>query len=126
MGAGPRNEHHRIFAGLVAITAPSGFVAACAVLLIGTEAGVLVVESIRFLEHRLRIDGPGGAISVHGTCWMWRALSLGLFADGDQSRIWGGGRNSEGVFYGDACGLPARATERSPSSCERVTSAGSS
>jgi ammonia channel protein AmtB len=50
--------------------------------IIGLVAGVLVVESAFFLERKLKVDDPVGAISVHGTCGAWGVISLGLFADG--------------------------------------------
>lgn len=98
-----------MLAGLVAITAPSGFVAPWAALLIGAVAGVLVVESVMIVERVLRIDDPVGAISVHGTCGLWGVLALGLFADG----TYGAGLNSvdgtvRGLFYGDPKQLVAQ------------------
>ena len=43
---------------------------------IGLVAGVLVVESAVFLERKLKVDDPVGAISVHGTCGAWGVISL--------------------------------------------------
>jgi Amt family ammonium transporter len=98
-----------MLAGLVAITAPSGFVAPWAALLIGAIAGVLVVESVIFIERVLKIDDPVGAISVHGTCGLWGVISLGLLADG----TYGAGLNGvdgtvRGLFYGDPKQLVAQ------------------
>ncbi|HKP60410.1 MAG TPA: ammonium transporter [Polyangiales bacterium] len=91
-----------MLAGMVAITAPCAFVASWSALLIGAIAGMLVIESTLFVERRLRIDDPVGAISVHGACGSFGALSLGLFADGSYgdalNGIAGGVR---GAFYGD-------------------------
>ncbi|HSS10409.1 MAG TPA: ammonium transporter [Acidimicrobiales bacterium] len=97
-----------MLAGLVAITAPSGFVAPWAALLIGAVAGVLVIESVLFFD-RMHVDDPVGAISVHGTCGLWGLISLGLFADGTYSS---GGWNGvpgtvKGLFYGDGGQLVA-------------------
>ena len=91
-----------MLAGLVAITAPCAFVTSWAAVLIGGIAGVLVVESILIIEHRLKIDDPVGAISVHGVNGFWGVVSLGLFADG----TYGDGYNAvtggiRGLFYGD-------------------------
>jgi Amt family ammonium transporter len=63
---------------------------------------VLVVESILIVEHRLKVDDPVGAISVHGVNGSWGVVSLGLFADG----TYGDGYNAvtggiRGLFYGD-------------------------
>ncbi|HQR34219.1 MAG TPA: ammonium transporter [Blastocatellia bacterium] len=92
-----------MLAGLVAITAPCAFVTSWAAVLIGGIAGILVVESILFIERKLKIDDPVGAISVHGVNGLWGVLSLGLFADGTYGDLYntipGGVR---GLFYGDA------------------------
>src|SRR5437773_6127948 len=53
-------------AGLVAITAPCAFVTAPSAVLIGGIAGVLVCIAVFFIDGKLRIDDPVGAISVHG------------------------------------------------------------
>ena len=54
-------------AGLVAITAPSGFVSPVDACIIGLVAGVLVCLSCSFIESAMKVDDPVGAISVHGT-----------------------------------------------------------
>jgi Amt family ammonium transporter len=98
-----------MLAGLVAITAPSGFVSPWAALLIGTIAGPLVVESIRFYERVLKIDDPVGAISVHGVNGLWGLIALGLFADGTYGAGWNGVDGTvKGLFYGDAGQLIAQ------------------
>jgi Amt family ammonium transporter len=97
-----------MLAGLVAITAPSGFVAPWAALLIGAVAGVLVIESVLFIEAR-HVDDPVGAISVHGVCGLWGLISLGLLADGTYSSAgWNGVHGTvKGLFYGDGGQLVA-------------------
>ncbi len=97
-----------MLAGLVAITAPCGFVGAPVAVLIGAVAGVLVVVSATFIEGRLKIDDPVGATSVHGTCGMWGIVALGLFANGS----YGEGLNGvpgpvRGLLYGDSGQLAA-------------------
>src|SRR2546430_1274928 len=90
-------------AGLVAITAPCAFVTAPSAVLIGGVAGVLVCAAVFFIERRLRIDDPVGAISVHGVNGLWGILSLGLLADGPHGDGWNGGPGAgRGVLYGDA------------------------
>lgn len=100
-----------LLAGLVAITAPSGFVSTMGAAIIGFIAGVLVCFSVAFIENHLKVDDPVGAISVHGTCGLWGVLSVGLFADGTSN--YGGGWNGvtgsvTGLFYGDASQLVAQ------------------
>ena len=63
-----------LLAGLVAITAPSGFVNTMGAAIIGLVAGVLVCLSVSFVENMLKVDDPVGAISVHGTCGLWGVL----------------------------------------------------
>jgi Amt family ammonium transporter len=92
-----------MLAGLVAITAPCAFVNSISAVIIGLIAGVLVVWSVFFVERKLKVDDPVGAISVHGVNGAWGVLSLGLFADG----IYGEGFNGvpggvRGLFYGDS------------------------
>ena len=100
-----------LLAGLVAITAPSGFVNPISSAIIGFIAGVLVCVSVTFVENTLKVDDPVGAISVHGTCGLWGVISVGLFADGTSNYggSWNGVNGSvTGLFYGDASQLVAQ------------------
>ncbi len=100
-----------LLAGLVAITAPSGFVNPVGAVIIGLIAGVLVCLSVEFVEKVMKIDDPVGAISVHGTNGLWGVISVGLFADGKSNYggSWGGvNGNVTGLFYGDAGQLVAQ------------------
>ncbi|HEX9079259.1 MAG TPA: ammonium transporter, partial [Desulfuromonadaceae bacterium] len=71
-----------LLAGLVAITAPCAFVNTVGAVLIGLVAGVLCCVSVFFVERRLKIDDPVGAVSVHGASGAWGLIGLGLFANG--------------------------------------------
>ncbi|REK16569.1 MAG: ammonium transporter [Planctomycetota bacterium] len=82
-------------AGLVSITAPCAWVTVPGALAIGAIGGVVVVLSVVFIEHTLKIDDPVGAISVHGTCGAWGTLAVGLFSTGT-----GEGSPYPGLFYG--------------------------
>jgi Amt family ammonium transporter len=64
-------------AGLVAITAPSGYVEFWAAPIIGFAAGVIVVCSVILIDRVL--DDPVGATSAHGIAGIWGTLSCGLF-----------------------------------------------
>lgn len=100
-----------LLAGLVAITAPSGFVNPICSAIIGFIAGILVCLSVSFIENTLKVDDPVGAISVHGACGLWGVLSVGLFADGKSNYggSWNGVTGSvTGLFYGDAGQLVAQ------------------
>jgi Amt family ammonium transporter len=98
-------------AGLVAITAPSGFVNPVASAIIGLIAGVLVCLSCEFVERVLKIDDPVGAISVHGANGIWGVIAVGLFSDGKSNYggSWNGvAGNVTGAFYGDTGQLVAQ------------------
>src|SRR5919201_1431579 len=64
-------------AGLVAITAPSGYVEYWAAIPVGLVAGVLVVVCVIAIDRKL--DDPIGALSSHGVCGIWGTLTCGLF-----------------------------------------------
>jgi len=64
-------------AGLVAITAPSGYVEYWAAPIIGAVAGVIVVLGVLAIERV--IDDPVGATSAHGLAGIWGTLSCGIF-----------------------------------------------
>jgi Amt family ammonium transporter len=98
-------------AGLVAITAPCGFVNPIASSFIGLVAGLLVCLSVEFIDNFMKVDDPVGAISVHGANGLWGVISVGLFADGKSN--YGGSWNGvpgavTGLFYGDGGQLVAQ------------------
>ena len=100
-----------LLAGLVAITAPSGFVNTVGATIIGLTAGLLVCLSVEFVERVLKVDDPVGAISVHAANGLWGVISVGLFADGTSNYggSWNGVNGSvTGLFYGDASQLLAQ------------------
>ena len=67
-------------AGLVGITAPADTVVWSSAILIGLIAGVLVVFAVIFIDTKLKIDDPVGAISVHLVCGIWGTLAVGIFS----------------------------------------------
>ena len=87
-----------LLAGLVAITAPSGFVSPISAVVIGSIAGVVVCVSMGFFERIAKVDDPVGAISVHGVCGMLGQLCVGIFADGTAN--WAGVA-PKGILFGD-------------------------
>jgi len=100
-----------ILAGLVAITAPSGFVSPVSSVIIGLIAGVLVCWAVWFFDNIAKVDDPVGAISVHGVCGTWGVIAVGLFADGTSNYggVWNGvGGSVTGLFFGDAGQLVAQ------------------
>ncbi|MEI7837999.1 MAG: ammonium transporter [Planctomycetota bacterium] len=92
-----------MLAGLVAITAPCAFVNSVSACIIGLISGVLVVEAVYFVERKLKLDDPVGAIAVHGVNGAWGCLALGLFADGTYGDGWNGVAGTvSGLFYGNS------------------------
>lgn len=92
-----------MLAGLVAITAPCAFVTVGSAALIGLISGILVIEAAFFIELKLKIDDPVGAVAVHGVNGAWGCLALGLFADGTYGDGWNGVAGKvTGLFYGNA------------------------
>lgn len=77
-------------AGLVAITAGCDTVSPAGAVLIGLMAGFLLVFSVTFFDHNLRIDDPVGAISVHGINGAFGTLMVGVFAT-EGGLLYGGG-----------------------------------
>ena len=77
-------------AGLVAITAGCDMVTPVGAFFIGLIAGFAVVFAIEFIEKKLKIDDPVGAVSVHGVCGCLGTILTGLFAV-DGGLFYGGG-----------------------------------
>jgi len=97
-----------LLAGLVAITGPCAFVSSGASVVIGGIAGVLVVIAAVFVDQKLKIDDPVGAVAVHGVCGAWGIVALGLFANGTYGDgLNGVAGNVKGLFYGDSGQLVA-------------------
>ena len=69
-------------AGLVAITAGCDTVSPWAAAVIGIIAGFAVVYGIEFIERKLKVDDPVGAVGVHGICGALGTIMVGLFSDG--------------------------------------------
>ncbi|MCQ2473804.1 MAG: ammonium transporter [Saccharofermentans sp.] len=90
-------------AGLVAITAPCDTVDALGATIIGAVSGVLVVFAVWFLDNKLRIDDPVGAVAVHMFNGIWGTLAVGLFSTNrvpDYSVADKAGNEMVGLFYG--------------------------
>jgi ammonium transporter, Amt family len=92
-----------MLAGLVAITAPCAFVSAQSSVLIGVIAGVLVVVAALFVENKLKIDDPVGAVAVHGVNGAFGILAVGIFSNGTYGEgLNGVAGNVAGLIKGDA------------------------
>jgi Amt family ammonium transporter len=80
-------------AGLVGITAGCDIVSPGGALIIGIIAGIILVFSVEFIDQKLKVDDPVGAISVHGVNGAFGTLAVGLFA------------TEGGLFYGGGAKL---------------------
>ena len=90
-------------AGLVAITAPCDVTDAFGAIVIGAVAGLLVVFGVWFLDYKLRIDDPVGAVAVHCLNGIWGTIAVGLFATDSApgySIADAAGNEMVGLFYG--------------------------
>ena len=66
-------------AGLVAGSAACAMVSPVAAIDTGIVAGVLVTYMIEMAELHLRVDDPGGAVSVHAGAGIWGLIAVGVF-----------------------------------------------
>jgi ammonium transporter, Amt family len=66
-------------AGLVAGSAACAMVSPVAAIETGLVAGALVTYLIEIFELKLKVDDPGGAISVHAAAGIWGLIAVGLF-----------------------------------------------
>jgi len=85
-----------ILAGLVGITAGCDVVSPWGAVVIGLVCGIVLVFAIEFIDHRLHIDDPVGASSVHGVCGILGTVLTGLLAT-DGGLFYGGGWHFLGV-----------------------------
>ena len=85
-----------ILAGLVGITAGCDMVSAWGAVVIGFVCGIVLVFAIEFIDHKLHIDDPVGASSVHGVCGILGTVMTGMLAT-DGGLFYGGGWHFLGV-----------------------------
>lgn len=78
-----------LLAGLVAITGPCAWVPTWAAAIIGVVGGLLMWGTVWFVEVKLKIDDPLGAVAVHGANGIWGMLAVGIFADGTYGGVKG-------------------------------------
>ena len=80
-------------AGLVGITAGCDALDALGATIVGIVSGILVVVVVEFLDLKLHIDDPVGAVGVHFANGIWGTLAVGLLANPDAPA------GLEGLFY---------------------------
>ncbi len=86
-----------LIAGLVAITAPSGYVENWAAPIIGIVGGLIVVPAIMLIDKK--VDDPVGVLSAHGLAGIWGTLACGLFTAPRFAQYAGIGDPSGGLVY---------------------------
>jgi Amt family ammonium transporter len=69
-----------ILAGLVAITAGCDAVTPIGAFFIGLVAAFTMVYAVEFIDHKLKIDDPVGAVAVHGVCGALGTILTGAFS----------------------------------------------
>lgn len=88
-------------AGLVAVTAGCDVVDAAGSCIIGIVSGILVVLAVEFIDMKLKVDDPVGAVAVHCVNGIWGTLAVGLFATTSVP----GNDTFNGLFYGSGFSL---------------------
>lgn len=88
-------------AGLVAVTAGCDVVDAAGSCIIGIVSGILVVLAVEFIDMKLKVDDPVGAVAVHCVNGIWGTLAVGLFATTSVP----GNDTFNGLFYGGGFSL---------------------
>ena len=68
-------------AGLVGITAGCDALDAVGSTVVGIVSGLLVVGAVEFLDIKLHIDDPVGAVGVHFANGVWGTIAVGLLAN---------------------------------------------
>ena len=86
-----------LIAGLVAITAPSGYVENWAAPIIGIVGGLIVVPAILLIDRK--VDDPVGVLSAHGLAGIWGTLACGLFTAPRFAQYAGIGNPDGGLVY---------------------------
>ncbi|MDR0426795.1 MAG: ammonium transporter, partial [Clostridiales bacterium] len=76
-----------VLGGLVAVTAAADTVSPFAAFIIGIAAGFVIVFACEFIEKKLKIDDPVGAVAVHGCCGTLGVLLTGILSF--DSGLWG-------------------------------------
>ena len=83
-------------AGLVGVTAGCANVDALGSIIIGAVSGIIVVLAVEFIDMKLHVDDPVGAVAVHMCNGIWGALAAGLL-DTENGLFYGGGAKQLGI-----------------------------
>ncbi|MBR4334965.1 MAG: ammonium transporter [Clostridia bacterium] len=80
-------------AGLVGITAGCDALDTVGAIVVGVVSGILGVVVVEFLDLKLHIDDPVGAVGVHFANGIWGTIAVGLLANPDAPA------GLKGLFY---------------------------
>lgn len=75
-----------LIGGLVAVSSGADLMSPLAAVLVGLGSGALVVFGSEWVERKLRVDDPVGAIATHGFCGILGLVAAGLLG-GDPSLL---------------------------------------
>ena len=84
-------------AGLVGVTAGTDAYDAIGAAVVGLVSGLLVVWVVEFIDLKLHIDDPVGAVGVHMANGIWGTVAVGLLANPDAPA------GLKGLFYTGSC-----------------------
>ena len=85
-------------AGLVGITAGCDVLDCTGAIIVGVVSGLIVNFGVWFLDNKLHVDDPVGAVAVHFLNGIWGTLAVGLLATGTTPDYPEG--MLTGLFYG--------------------------
>ncbi len=77
-------------AGLVGITAGANQIPFIGAIIVGFFSGIIMLFAVEYIDQKVKVDDPVGAISVHGVCGVFGTLSIGLLSV-DGGLFYGGG-----------------------------------
>ena len=83
-------------AGLVIVTAGASIISYPGAIIMGLVGGALMILCVEFLDTKLKIDDPVGAVSVHGLCGSLGTIFIGIFSQ-EGGLVYGGGFSLLGI-----------------------------
>lgn len=83
-------------AGLVGITAGASVISYSGAICIGLIAGTVMILAVEFIDTKLFVDDPVGAIAIHGVCGTLGTILVGLFSQ-EGGLFYGGGLKLLGI-----------------------------
>lgn len=83
-------------AGLVGVTAGCANLDALGATVVGVVSGILIVAAVEFIDKKLHVDDPVGAVAVHCVNGFWGGIAVGLL-DTESGLFYGGGFKQLGI-----------------------------